>query len=162
MKRNNIAIWHIIPNKYRVYAHISIPKLGDTDIQVFTDEGNGKFLVTLPDFCWSSYVCLFDKFTSSQGAKNLLYEGFRGYVHTMGDVKIPIPEVQQYVIELKYIFSMLLSILYNRVNDEKYLDKDTTVEGHIRYCKDMLTDCGVHIARFPDLYEYNRGTGKRV
>ncbi|PEM60751.1 hypothetical protein CN613_28055, partial [Bacillus pseudomycoides] len=81
------------------------------------------------------------------------------YVHTMGDVKIPIPEVQQYVIELKYIFSMLLSILYNRVSDEKYLDKDTTVEGHIRYCKDMLTDCGVYIARFPDLYEYNRGTG---
>ncbi|ANS52430.1 hypothetical protein BM86_35180 [Bacillus thuringiensis] len=51
----------------------------------------------------------------------------------MGDIDMPISELQPYVREVKFIFSMLLSLLYKETTNELYINTGTTctVEEHI-------------------------------
>ena len=96
-------------------------------------------LLTIPEFNWCSYVGDFEVFdTSSPGNENDVFKGYRGYYLTMGDVEIVIPELRPYVKEMKFIFSLLLSLLYKETTNELYRNTGTrcTIEEHIRYCKE--------------------------
>lgn len=145
----NLSVWLIEYTKHNsIIAQIGIPNIGDTDIQVFDHEGNGKFLITLPEFNWCSYVGDFEKFEKSEMPEvNFAFQGFRGYYLTMGDVKVSIKELIPYVTELKLIFSLLLSLLYKKVTMEKYINvgTDITIEEHIKYCKEQLQKSGVRL-----------------
>lgn len=145
----NLSVWLIEYTKHNsIIAQIGIPNLGDTDIQVFDHEGNGKFLISLPEFNWCSYVGDFEKFQRSEIFEgNCVFQGFRGYYLTMGDVNVSITELIPYETELKLIFSLLLSLLYKRVTTEMYINVDTeiTIEEHIKYCKEQLQKSGVRL-----------------
>ncbi|PGL78066.1 hypothetical protein CN931_23940 [Bacillus sp. AFS054943] len=145
----HLSVWLIEFTKHdSIIAQIGIPNLGDTDIQVFDDEGNGKFLITLPEFNWCSYVGDFEKFERSEMLEgNFAFQGFRGYYLTMGDIEISINEFSPYITELKLIFSLLLSLLYKKLTMETYINvvTDITIEEHIKYCKGQLQNRGVRI-----------------
>ncbi|PFZ33867.1 hypothetical protein COL77_30580 [Bacillus wiedmannii] len=148
-KKENLSVWLTEFTKHNsIIAQIGIPNLGDTDIQVFDHEGNGKFLVTIPEFNWCSYVGDFEKFERSKILKeNLAFQGFRGCYLTMGDIEISINELSPYITELKLIFSLLLSLLYKKLTTEIYVNVNTniTIEEHIKYCKEQLRNSGVRI-----------------
>lgn len=147
----NLAIWRIhVDATGCVYAQVGIPHVGDMEIQVYNHEGNGRFLVTLPEFNWCSYVGDFEKFhTSPRDYQNDVFKGYRGYYLTMGDIDMPISELQPYVREVKFIFSMLLSLLYKETTNELYINTGTTctVAEHIEYCKRKLESWNVYIAK---------------
>jgi hypothetical protein len=144
------AIWSIHNGTTGcVYAQVGIPQVGDIEIQVYHHEGNGRFLLTIPEFNWCSYVGDFEVFdTSSPGNENDVFKGYRGYYLTMGDVEIVIPELRPYVKEMKFIFSLLLSLLYKETTNELYRNTGTrcTIEEHIRYCKRTLESWHVYLA----------------
>ncbi|MGX5389316.1 hypothetical protein [Bacillus thuringiensis] len=118
----NLAIWRIhIDATGCVYAQVGIPHVGD-----------------------------FEKFhTSPRDYQNDVFKGYRGYYLTMGDIDMPISEWQPYVREVKFIFSMLLSLLYKETTNELYINTGTTctVEEHIEYCKRKLESWNVYIAK---------------
>ncbi|MCQ6306994.1 hypothetical protein [Bacillus cereus] len=141
-RKEQLSIEHIlVTSQEEATSKIYLPTFGDVDVYVYDHRMyKGGYLIVIPYLGWSSYVnefYNFDKTTSSNGIEC-------GVAKKLGDIKINVPELELYTLEIKLIFSLIISLLYK---ESQNVDRhfELNIEEHIEFCKNELENCGVDL-----------------